>query len=252
MSHALQSPSTEVAPGIHRLTGGVVNFYLVEQSGGLTLVDVGTPGDWRLFLRALDGLGRRLDDLDAVVLTHAHPDHTGFAERARRGGPASVWVHNDDVAVAQGAKPGRSDAGLARYLARTEFYRTMISLSRRKGATIIPVVEVSSFAAGDVLDVPGKPRAVHTPGHTPGNAALHFEDQDAVICGDTLITHNPLTGRAGPQVMPSGFNRDTLQALDSLSALEHLNAEILLPGHGEPWHGPISQAVQLARAAGPS
>lgn len=252
MSHALQSPSTEVAPGIHRLTGGVVNFYLVEQSGGLTLVDAGTPGDWRLFLRALDGLGRRLDDLDAVVLTHAHPDHTGFAERARREGPASVWVHNDDVAVAQGAKPGSSDAGLARYLARTEFYRTMISLSRRKGAKIIPVVEVSSFAAGDVLDVPGKPRAVHTPGHTPGNAALYFEDQDAVICGDTLITHNPLTGRAGPQVMPSGFNRDTPQALDSLSALEHLNAEILLPGHGEPWHGPISQAVQLARAAGPS
>jgi glyoxylase-like metal-dependent hydrolase (beta-lactamase superfamily II) len=252
MSHALQSPSTEVAPGIHRLTGGVVNFYLVEQSGGLTLVDAGTPGDWRLFLRALDGLGRRLDDLDAVVLTHAHPDHTGFAERARREGPASVWVHNDDAAVAQGAKPGSSDAGLARYLARTEFYRTMISLSRRKGAKIIPVVEVSSFAAGDVLDVPGKPRAVHTPGHTPGNAALYFEDQDAVICGDTLITHNPLTGRAGPQVMPSGFNRDTPQALDSLSALEHLNAEILLPGHGEPWHGPISQAVQLARAAGPS
>jgi glyoxylase-like metal-dependent hydrolase (beta-lactamase superfamily II) len=205
-----------------------------------------------LFLRTLDGLGRRLDDLDAVVLTHAHPDHVGFAERARREGPASVWVHNDDAAVAQGAKPGKNDAALARYVARTEFYRTFISLSRRKGAKIIPVVEVSSFADNDVLDVPGKPRAVHTPGHTPGNAALHFADQDTLISGDTLITHNPLTGRTGPQIMPSGFNRDTLQALDSLSALEHLNTEIILPGHGEPWHGPISQAVQLARAAGPS
>jgi glyoxylase-like metal-dependent hydrolase (beta-lactamase superfamily II) len=187
-----------------------------------------------------------------VVLTHAHPDHVGFAERARREGPASVWVHDDDAAVAQGAKPGKSDAGLAKYLARTEFYRTFISLSRRKGAKIIPVVEVSSFADNDVLDVPGKPRAVHTPGHTPGNAALYFEDRDALISGDTLITHNPLTGRTGPQIMPSGFNRDTLQALDSLSPLEHLNAQIILPGHGEPWHGPISQAVQLARAAGPS
>jgi glyoxylase-like metal-dependent hydrolase (beta-lactamase superfamily II) len=67
-----------------------------------------------------------------------------------------------------------------------------------------------------------------------------------------LITHNPLTGRTGPQVMPSGFNRDTAQALASLSALENLNAEIILPGHGDPWHGPISQAAQLARAAGPS
>jgi glyoxylase-like metal-dependent hydrolase (beta-lactamase superfamily II) len=252
MSHAPQSPPTEVAPGMHRLTGGVANFYLVEQSGGLTLVDAGTPGDWKLFLRTLDTLGRRLDDLDAVVLTHAHPDHVGFAERARREGPASVWVHEDDAAVAQGAKPAKSDAGLARYLARTEFYRTMISLSRRKGTKIIPVVEVSTFADNEVLDVPGKPRAVHIPGHTPGNAVLYFEDRLAVISGDTLITHNPLTGRTGPQVQPSGFNRDTAQALASLRALENLNAEIILPGHGDPWHGPVRQAVQLARAAGPS
>jgi glyoxylase-like metal-dependent hydrolase (beta-lactamase superfamily II) len=52
--------------------------------------------------------------------------------------------------------------------------------------------------------------------------------------------------------MPSGFNSDTAQALASLSALENLNAEIILPAHGDPWHGPVSQAVQLARAAGPS
>jgi glyoxylase-like metal-dependent hydrolase (beta-lactamase superfamily II) len=252
ISHAAQSSSTEVAPGVHRLTGGVANFYLVEQSGGLTLVDAGTPGDWTLFLRTLDALGRRLDDLEAVVLTHAHPDHVGFAERARREGPTSVWIHHHDATVAQGAKPGKSDAGFAKYLARTEFYRTMISLTRRKGAKIIPVVEVSTFADDEVLDVPGKPRVVHAPGHTPGNAALYFEDRLAVISGDTLITHNPLTGRTGPQIMPSGFNRDTLQAFDSLSALENLNAEIILPGHGAPWHGPISQAAQLARTAGPT
>ena len=252
MSHAPQSPPAEVAPGIHRLTGGASNFYLVEQPGGLTLVDAGTPGDWRLFLRTLDTLGRRLDDLDAVVLTHAHPDHVGFAERARREGPTSVWVHRDDAAVAQGAKLGKGDASLARYLARTEFYRTFISLIRGKATKIIPVVQVSTFADYEVLDVPGKPRAVHAPGHTPGNAALYFEDRLAVISGDSLITHNPLTGRPGPQVMPSGFNHDTAQALASLSALEDLNAEIILPGHGDPWHGPVSQAAQLARAAGPS
>ena len=252
MSHAPQSPPTEVVPGIHRLTGRVANFYLVEQPGGLTLVDAGTPGDWQLFLRTLDTLGHRLGDLDAVVVTHAHPDHVGFAERARREGPASVWVHEDDAAVAQGAKLGKGDASLARYLARTEFYRTFAGLSRGKAMKMIPIVEVSTFAGDEVLGVPGKPRGVHIPGHTPGNAALYFEDRLAVISGDTLITRNPLTGRPGPQVMPSGFNSDTAQALASLSALENLNAEIILPAHGDPWHGPISQAAQLARAAGPS
>src|SRR5262249_32844408 len=161
MSHAPQSPATEVAPGIRRLTGGVANFYLVEQSGGLTLVDAGTPGDWRLFLRTLDTLGRRLGDLGAGGLTPAHPHHVCLAEGARREGPTSGWVHKDDGAVAQGAKLGKGDAGLARYLGRTEFYRTMISLLRGKGTKIIPVVEVSTFADDEVLDVPGKPRAVH-------------------------------------------------------------------------------------------
>jgi len=252
MSQAVESPPTEVAPGIHRLTGGVSNFYLVEESGGLTLVDAGTPGDWQLFLRTLDTLGRRLDDLDAVVLTHAHPDHVGFAERARREGPTTVWVHEDDAAVAQGAKLGKGDAGLARYLGRAEFYRTFIGLIRGKATKIIPVVEVSTFTGDEVLDVPGKPRAVHIPGHTPGNAVLFLESRRVLLTGDTLVTHNPLTGRTGPQVMPSGFTRDTAQALASLSAMENLNAEIILPAHGDPWHGPISQAVQSARAAGPS
>jgi glyoxylase-like metal-dependent hydrolase (beta-lactamase superfamily II) len=252
MSQAVESSPTEVAPGIRRLTGGVSNFYLVEETGGLTLVDAGTPGDWQLFLRTLDTLGRRLDDLDAVVLTHAHPDHVGFAERARREGPTTVWVHEDDAAVAQGAKLEKGDAGLARYLGRAEFYRTFIGLIRGKATKIIPVVEVSTFTGDEVLDVPGKPRVVHIPGHTPGNAVLFLESRRALLTGDTLVTHNPLTGRIGPQVMPSGFTRDTAQALASLSALENLNAEIILPAHGDPWHGPVSQAVQLARAAGPS
>jgi len=252
MSHAPQSPPAEVAPGIRRLTGGVSNFYLVEESGGLTLVDAGTPGDWQLFLRSLDALGRRLGDVDAVVLTHAHPDHVGFAERARREAPTNVWVHEDDAAVAQGAKLGKGDAGLARYLARTEFYRTFVGLVRGKATKIVPVVEVSTFADDEVLDVPGKPRAVHIPGHTPGNAVLFFESRRALLSGDTLVTRNPLTGRTGLQVMPSGFTQDTAQALASLSALADLNAEVVLPAHGDPWHGPISQAVQLARAAGPS
>jgi glyoxylase-like metal-dependent hydrolase (beta-lactamase superfamily II) len=81
---------------------------------------------------------------------------------------------------------------------------------------------------------------------------LFLESRRVLFTGDTLVTHNPLTGRTGPQVMPSGFNRDTAQAFASLSALENLNAETIFPAHGDPWHGPIGHGVQLARAAGPS
>jgi glyoxylase-like metal-dependent hydrolase (beta-lactamase superfamily II) len=158
---------SQVAEGVHRLAPGVCNFYLVEDGGRLLLVDAGAPRDWDLLVRALAALGRGLDDLDAVLITHAHSDHTGFAERARTAAAAPVWIHQADAAVAKGAKPGKNDGRATSYLLRVASYRTVISLARRGGTRTIPVQEVSTFADGEIVEVPGRPRAVHAPGHTP-------------------------------------------------------------------------------------
>ena len=242
----------EVAQGIHRLTQGVSNFYLIEEAGRFVLVDAGAPRDWDLLVGAMSGLGRALDDLEAVLLTHAHSDHTGFAERARTSANARVWVHQVDADVAKGAKPPKNDGKATSYLLRAEFYRTVLTLMRRGAMRIVPVQEVSTFADGDTLDVPGRPRVVHAPGHTPGSASLLIEGRRVLLSGDTLVTRNPLTGRVGPQIMPSGLNRDTPQALRSLDALTSVPADVLLPGHGEPWTGGTAEAVRQAKAAGPS
>jgi glyoxylase-like metal-dependent hydrolase (beta-lactamase superfamily II) len=90
-----------VSEGIHRLTQGVANFYLIGESGKYTVIDAGTPGDWAFFARSLAGLGAKLADVDAVLLTHAHPDHTGFAERARAEAGAQVWIHRADEQAAR-------------------------------------------------------------------------------------------------------------------------------------------------------
>jgi glyoxylase-like metal-dependent hydrolase (beta-lactamase superfamily II) len=240
----------EVAPGVHRLTGGIVNFYLIDDGGRLVLVDAGTPRDWNLLVRTLTGLGRRLDDLDAVLITHAHSDHTGFAERARTGANAVVRIHEADVDQARGGKQPKRDGKMAPYLAKAEMYRTTFSLMRRGALSIVPIREVSSFGDGEVLDVPGRPRVVHAPGHTAGTAALHIESRGVLFSGDALVTRNPLTGRVGPQIMPSAFNRDSAQALTSLQALLGVAATTVLPGHGEPWTDGAAEAVRLARQAG--
>jgi glyoxylase-like metal-dependent hydrolase (beta-lactamase superfamily II) len=242
----------QVAEGVHRLTGGVCNFYLIEDGGKLVLVDAGAPRDWDLLVRTLGTLGRGLEDLDAVLLTHAHSDHTGFAERARDTASVPVWVHQADEAVAKGAKPGKNDGKATAYLLRVEFYRTVLSLARRGAMRLIPVREVSTFADGETLDVPGRPRVVHAPGHTPGCAALLLEGRRVLLAGDVLATRNPLTGRVGPQVMPSGLNRDTPMALRSLDTLDGITADVLLPGHGDPWTEGPPEAARLARLAGPS
>ena len=228
-----------------------MNFYLVEEGGRLTLVDAGAGGDWDVFASGVSAIGRTVDDLEAVVVTHAHSDHTGFAEQARTKG-ATVWIHEADVAAAGGAKPPKNEAGVGRYLFRAEFYRMLIHLVRHGGARIVPILQLSSFTDGERVDVPGSPRVIHVPGHTPGMSAMLLEDRRALLTGDAIVTRNPLTGRRGPQIMPSGLNRDSRQALRSLDALAGTAADLILPGHGDPWEGEVSEAVRVARGQGVS
>ena len=67
-----------------------------------------------------------------------------------------------------------------------------------------------------------------------------------------LCTHNPLTGRRGPQILPAGLNRDSVQAMRSLDNLAGIKAGVLLAGHGDPWTGGVDEAIRLAQAAGTS
>src|SRR3954449_8170469 len=87
----------DVAPGVHRVHDCFTNWYLVEDDGGITIVDSGVPSSWDSLQGALRELGRPAADVKALVLTHAHFDHVGFAERARQELRIPVYVHDNDV-----------------------------------------------------------------------------------------------------------------------------------------------------------
>jgi glyoxylase-like metal-dependent hydrolase (beta-lactamase superfamily II) len=76
--------------------------------------------------------------------------------------------------------------------------------------------------------VPGSPRIILTPGHTPGSAVLHVAPRSVLFVGDALATYAVTTGARGPQVAP--FTADAAQAVASLARLEDLAAELVLPG----------------------
>lgn len=87
----------DVANGVHRIGEHFVNWYLIEGSGRLTVVDAGLPASWRSLMETLQGIGRSPSDIEALVLTHAHFDHIGFAERAMVELGIHVWVHENDA-----------------------------------------------------------------------------------------------------------------------------------------------------------
>jgi glyoxylase-like metal-dependent hydrolase (beta-lactamase superfamily II) len=242
----------EITPGVHQLTNGISNWYMVEDGGKFVLADAGGTRDWRLLLSTLQTLQQPLESVDAILLTHAHSDHTGFAEQARTEAGAKVYVHEAESEVATTGNPASHEGSFVSHLLRTEAYRTVFGLMRHGGLRIIPIKEVSTFADGEVIDVPGHPRVVHMPGHTQGSAALWFEQRSVICTGDCLVTRNPMTGRRGPQIMPAALNVDTTGALTSLAALEGVSAEVLLPGHGDPWRQGIAEALRLAKLMGRS
>jgi glyoxylase-like metal-dependent hydrolase (beta-lactamase superfamily II) len=86
-----------VADGVHRIEDANTNWYLAEDDSGVTVVDCGVPGSWDSLMDALPRIGRTPRDVRAVVLTHAHFDHVGFAERARTELGVPVYVHENDV-----------------------------------------------------------------------------------------------------------------------------------------------------------
>jgi glyoxylase-like metal-dependent hydrolase (beta-lactamase superfamily II) len=232
----------EVAPRIRRLGDDVVNAYLVEDGGAITIVDAGVPAYWADLTRELAAIRRSLHDVRAIVLTHGHDDHIGFAERARESGIGSR-VHGLDAALARKEIPNPSKmAGGMRLGPMVGF----LWFSLRHGATRTKGLgAVETFDAGATLDVPGSPRVIHAPGHTPGSVALHFEGHDSLFVGDALNTYSVTTGRHGPQLSP--FNADRAQALESLSVLEDVAATHVLPGHGAAWRQGVRDAVKEAR-----
>jgi glyoxylase-like metal-dependent hydrolase (beta-lactamase superfamily II) len=105
--------------------------------------------------------------------------------------------------------------------------------------------EVATFGDGATLDVPGSPRVILTPGHTPGSAVLRVPSRNLLFVGDALATYAVTTGARGPQVAP--FTADAVQAVASLARLEDVSATLVLPGHGDPWTGGVQEAVRRVR-----
>lgn len=233
----------EIVRGVFRLGTTYVGCYAVEDAGAYTFIDTGLAGYWRQMTEFLAARNAPMSAVKAVVLTHHHPDHMGNAERLRTQAGATVLVHQDDLAATmrKGGRPPRFPVWRPRVLHLVQH------MLRNGVAMTVPVAEASSFADDEVVDVPGRPRVIHTPGHTAGHAALSLGDHQALIVGDSLATIDLISRGSGPHLPPRFMNDDHEQALASLQRIELVKARWILPAHGLPWQGSPEQAVKLAR-----
>ena len=209
-----------VAPGVHVLPAlGAQVFLLAGET--LALVDTGWRGSTGGILGALKRTGHHPEEVELIILTHHHPDHSGSLAALRAATGARVAVHRLEGAIVAGAVPYPNPFHprvLARVLA------PFTPLARPQPAPVDLLLE-----EGDGL--PGLPgwQVLHTPGHTPGSICLWHSGEGVLIVGDAMQCRWRCPG------LPSRtFTVDMAQAKASIRRLAGLDVGVLCFSHFPP------------------
>jgi glyoxylase-like metal-dependent hydrolase (beta-lactamase superfamily II) len=236
---------------VHTLGTEFVHFYLLEENGELTLIDAGLSGYRDTLEPTLSSVGRSIDDIKAIVLTHADPDHVGFAAELHSTHGIPIYVHRSDSDRTREGKTKKTDGSpldMLSMLRHAHSRRALRHMIANGGAKQPKVADVIPFDDGDQLDVPGRLQAIHTPGHTNGHCVLYAPSDDALFVGDAVNNINIVTGQPGAHIAPTAANTSTDQAYESLATIEELAARTMYFGHGAPSTAGPRAIVAEARA----
>lgn len=245
---------TRVNDQVHMVTGTNVNWAIVEDGGALTLVDAGYPNDSAALLASIAAIGRRPQDVTAILLTHAHLDHMGGIPTMTRrfGTPVLTGAEEarharreylEQITPAQMLRQCTRPAGL-RWVAAT--VRAVVPHTR------MALEEVTAVEPDTPLDVPGNLVAIPTPGHTRGHTCYLMPSTGVLFSGDTLVTGHPLSrAGVGPQRLPAVFNESEDGVTSAIEKLRGIPADTLVPGHGELALTPVATLAERALRRAP-
>ncbi len=234
---------TTLLPGIYLLGNLAPSaVYVVATGEGLVLVDSGLLSDASGVKAQMRSLNLDWTQIRAVLLTHAHADHSGGAEHLRTAAGARVYAGEGDAAVLRAGGPAEAFFS-AFELPGGQLHRTTVDVALKGG---------ESLAFGDV-----RFRVLATPGHTPGSLCYLMERADLrVLFGGDVISmlrgdeksHERIWRPLGTYsaYMPPRYRGDAQTYAASLRSLRALPVpDLVLPGH--PRADRIPQNPRLSR-----
>jgi glyoxylase-like metal-dependent hydrolase (beta-lactamase superfamily II) len=234
-----------------------VNAYLASDgAGGWTLFDagLGLPADEAALRAGLAAAGAALEDITALILTHAHPDHIGLAGMIVGASRCPVYMFpreaermyrvwgrydgdtGDSVIPALQAMyraHGLPDAALATVATSTRHMRQILQLP--------PAPSIVAVADGETLTLGGRRHtAIWTPGHSDYHLCL-LRDDDVFFVGDHILP--AITPNIG--VYPDARPDPLRDYFESLARVRTAQARLVLPGHGHPFTDLVTRVDEL-------
>ncbi len=224
----------QVIPRVHQVDSfGMGRAFLIE-GDGLTMIDAGLPRQADKVLALVRKIGRRPEELRRIVITHHHVDHIGSARDLMTATGAELYVHAEDAPYVRGERTQETNPhpGLVSTL-----LKPAMQMTASKYPTIDWPTVHHEVRDGDEIDVGGKLRAVHVPGHTAGSVAWLWDEQSVLFSGDAVM-HALGLG------LPFGmFTDDMDQAKRSIARLGQLSFENACFGHGGAVVGGASKKI---------
>jgi glyoxylase-like metal-dependent hydrolase (beta-lactamase superfamily II) len=229
-----------------------VLVYAFELDSGIALVDAGwdTADAWDALTAGLAALGGAVEDVQAVVVTHIHPDHYGLAGRIRDQSGAWIGLHPADAALLRDRY--EDVEGLVASM------RGLLTVCGAPAGQLPDLAEASmqirafvSMAPPDrlledaeLLDLPGWDlRTVWTPGHSPGHLCLYSDTRRVLLSGDHVLPRITPNISFHSQQVPNPLG----DYLDSLARLRLLDPEEVLPGHEYRFSGLAPRVAEIER-----
>lgn len=229
----------EIAPGVHSMdqsTGGHVHAFLLDDGEDLTLIDTLFDTDAGRVLDRIAAIGKGVEDLKRIVLTHAHRSHLGGLATLKRLSGATVYSHAWEADIVAGERTAQPVTPVPMRPLRTYWRVYYLQLGAALGRGKHPPCPVdATLEDGDTV---GPVTVLHTPGHTPGHLAFWWPDRRVLFAGDAIATY-PVFEAGWP-----AFNLNPTQHRVSVRRMAELDAQVLAVGHGEPITAGAAQRVR--------
>lgn len=169
-----------ITKNIYQIKLGMVNAFLIEDNG-LTLIDTGYKGSADKIFDAIRKAGKDPQALKQIILTHAHPDHSGSAAELKRRLNIPVLAHVEDAKIMEQGIGGRMPFVLSPGIVNWLVFNLLI----KNGSANIEALTIDQkLEDNDVLPILDGVQVIHTPGHSLGHIVLLVKSEGVLIAGD--------------------------------------------------------------------